>query len=175
VLGGEVVLESAPDDCDDVKFRQWEQELREDGSGSEQAVRLEVQARLLRFAQRAGTRRGPRYPEPALSRADELACYIARNYAEPLTSVQIAAANSMHPNYAMNLFRRAFGTTMSTFITQHRISHAQRLLVTTDDSILSIAFGAGFQSSSRFNAAFKAVCGSSPRQYRREHRGVEGH
>ena len=27
----------------------------------------------------------------------------------------------------MDFFRGAFGTTMTTFITQHRISHAQRL------------------------------------------------
>ena len=73
----------------------------------------------------------------------------------------------------MNLFRRAFGTTMSTFITQHRISHVQRLLVTTDDPIVSIAFGAGFQSLSRFNEAFKADCGCSPRKFRRENRRAE--
>jgi AraC family transcriptional regulator, melibiose operon regulatory protein len=55
---------------------------------------------------------------------------------------------------------------MSTFITQHRISHAQRLLVTTDDRIVSIAVEAGFQSISRVNEAFKTACGRSPRQYR---------
>ncbi|MDA1236275.1 MAG: helix-turn-helix domain-containing protein, partial [Acidobacteria bacterium] len=114
-------------------------------------------------------------PEPTLSRADRLACYIARNYNQPLTSQRIAEANGLHANYAMNLFRRAFGTTMSTFITQHRISHAQRLLVTTDDPIVSVAFGAGFQSLSRFNEAFKAACNCSPREYRREYRGTVHH
>ena len=50
-----------------------------------------------------------------------------------------------------------------------RISHAQRLLVTTDDTILDIALAAGFQSLSRFNEAFKSICGCPPRDYRKQH------
>ncbi|QDT10828.1 hypothetical protein [Planctomycetes bacterium K23_9] len=38
----------------------------------------------------------------------------------------------------MSLFRKTFGTPMTTFIIQHRISHAQQLLVTTDDNTLNI-------------------------------------
>ncbi len=72
----------------------------------------------------------------------------------------------------MTLFRHAFGTTMRTFITQHRISHAQRLLVITGDAILNVALAAGFQSLSRFNEAFKAACGCSPRDYRKAHRAT---
>jgi AraC-like DNA-binding protein len=99
-----------------------------------------------------------------------LACYIARNYQQPLTSQLIAEANDVHPNYAMNLFRETFGTTMKSFVTQHRISHAQRLLVTTDESILNIALESGFQSLSRFNEVFKGACSCSPRDYRKLHR-----
>ena len=106
--------------------------------------------------------------DPNLSRADQLACYIAQNYHEPLTAEGIAKASGLHPNYAMNLFRQAFGTTMSDFITEHRLSHAQRLLLTTSDSVAEIAFDAGFQSLSRFNEAFKRSCGCSPREYRKQ-------
>ena len=138
----------------------------------ERAARLEVQARLLRFAKRVSNRAALTYPTPNLSQADKIACYIAQNYRQPLTSRSIAAASGLHPNYAMNLFRKAFGTTMTAFITQHRISHAQRLLVTTDDAILDVALSAGFQSLSRFNEAFKAACGCSPRDYRKAHRAT---
>ena len=169
VLEGELVIDSAADPSDDLKFEQWERELRRPDSGVERVARLEVQARLLRFSRAVSAEPALRHPEPTLSRADQLACYIARNYHLPLTSERIAAANGVHANYAMNLFRRAFGTTMSTFITQHRISHAQRLLVTTEDPVVSIAFAAGFQSVSRFNEAFRATCGCSPRQYRKQH------
>lgn len=169
ILHGELVMDAPADACDELKFQQWERELRDGDPTCARAVRLEVQARLLRLGRAVSESPTPRYPEPTLSRADQLACYIARNYQEPLTSKRIAADNGLHANYAMNLFRRAFGTTMTAFITQHRVSHAQRLLVTTDDPIVEIAFGAGFRSLSRFNEAFKAACGCSPREYRKHH------
>jgi len=170
ILHGELLMDVDSDESDEIKFRQWERELGKGDPASERAARLEVQARLLRFARSIVNRPIATCPSPKLSRADELACYIARNYQQPLTSSTIADANGIHPNYAMNLFRQAFGTTMRNFIIEHRISHAQRLLVTTDDAILSIALAAGFQSLSRFNEAFKAACGCSPRDYRKAHR-----
>ncbi|CAA9276906.1 MAG: hypothetical protein AVDCRST_MAG93-2941, partial [uncultured Chloroflexia bacterium] len=45
-------------------------------------------------------------------------------------------------------------------------AHAQRLLVTGDASVLDIAFDSGFESTSRFYAAFKQACGCSPGAYR---------
>lgn len=105
----------------------------------------------------------------ALTRVDLIACYIARHYQQPLTSQSIADATDVHANYAMTLSRRTFGTTMTAFIIQHRISHAQRLLVTTDDAILNVAVESGFQSLSRFNEAFKSACGCSSREYRKAH------
>jgi AraC family transcriptional regulator, melibiose operon regulatory protein len=169
ILQGELLVDSLQDDADEVMFQRWKQELRSDVPILERAARLEVGARLLRFSRRvadavtAGS-------TAILSGADRLACYIARNYQQPLSSQSIADASGLHPNYAMSLFRKSFGTTMSTFITQHRISHAQRLLVTTEDAILNVALDSGFQSLSRFNEAFKAACGCSPRNYRKAHR-----
>ncbi len=175
ILHAELLMETATDDCDQRKFQQWERDLRDGDPMGEQAARLEVQARLLRFAKRVSNRPTLTYPTPNLSQADKIACYIAQNYRQPLTSWSIAAASGLHPNYAMNLFRKAFGTTMTAFITQHRISHAQRLLVTTDDAILDVALSAGFQSLSRFNEAFKAACGCPPRDYRKAHRTNRDH
>lgn len=169
VLRGELLIDSAQDETDELVFRRWERELKGGAPALERAAHLEVQARLLRFAGRLSDR-ATAPSAPMLSRADQLACYIAKNYQLPLTSQSIADANSVHPNYAMSLFRKTFGTTMTTFIIQHRISHAKRLLVTTDDNILNVALASGFQSLSRFNEAFKAACDCSPRAYRKMHR-----
>lgn len=171
ILQGELLVDAVRDEADEIAFHRWEQELRAEDSILERAAQLEVRARLLRFAHRISHGPTARAP-PMLSRADQLACYIARNYQQPLTSQSIADANGLHPNYAMNLFRKTFGTTMTTFIIQHRIAHAQRLLVTTDDAILNVALDSGFQSLSRFNEAFKAACGCSPRDYRKAHRAT---
>ena len=121
-----------------------------------------------------GTRR-PRRGSPAvlearhLSRAERMAAFIAQNYTEALDAEAIGEHAGLHPNYAMALFQRTFGTTLSAHITQHRLSHAQRLLVTTKDTVASIAFGSGFGSLSRFNEAFRKSFGCTPREYRGLH------
>lgn len=169
VLKGEIVSNDAPTHGDEAKFQQWEGDLHARNPTRERAALLEIQARLLRLALTLPEKAPARAPDPKLSRADQLACYIARNYQEPLSAEQIATATGLHPNYAMTLFRKAFGTTMTDFLIQHRISHAQRLLVTTDDPIIEIAAAAGFQSLSRFNEAFKKSCGCPPSAYRKSH------
>jgi transcriptional regulator GlxA family with amidase domain len=61
-------------------------------------------------------------------------------------------------------------TTLIDYLTQHRVSHAQRLLATTDRKIVHVALESGFGSISRFNDAFRRGCGCSPREYRQQHR-----
>lgn len=169
VLRGQFVSESKAVKADEARFEQWEEDLRSGDATCKRAALLEIQARLLRMAQSLPRRARAPAPDPNLSKADQLACHIAQNYSEPLTADEIAKASGLHPNYAMNLFRKAFGTTMNDFITQHRISHAQRLLVTTTDPVIEIAFASGFQSLSRFNDAFRRACGCAPRDYRKLH------
>jgi AraC-like DNA-binding protein len=169
ILRGEFLIDLIQSKWDEMAFRRWEQDLKTDDRVLQRAARLEVQARMLRIAH-GMTDGAVTTSMAALTRADQIACYIARNYQQPLTSQSIAEATGVHANYAMTLFRKTFGTTLTAFIVQHRISHAQRLLVTTDDAILNVALDSGFQSLSRFNEAFKAGCGCAPREFRKAHR-----
>ena len=98
-----------------------------------------------------------------------MACFIAQNYTQPLTAEMIGQHVRLHPNYAMALFQQTFGTTLIKYVTEHRLSHAQRLLVTTEEPIVNIAFSSGFGSLSRFNEAFRQSFGCTPRNYRRLH------
>jgi AraC-like DNA-binding protein len=139
---------------------------------------LEIEARLRRLALTvADLPSRSRAKSPAvlgrqqLSRAEQMACFIAQHYTEPLTAETISQHVGVHPNYAMSVFQRTFGTTLLKYVTQHRLSHAQRLLVTTEDLILNIALKSGFGSLSRFNEAFRQAFGCTPREYRRN-RGV---
>ena len=168
VLQGSLLLDCS-DESDRLAFERWERDLARNDRCLSRAVQLEVEARLLRFSRDTLDHPADRPSEAMLTHADRLACYIARNYQQPLRIETIAEAQGIHPNYAMNLFRKTFGITMTGFIIQHRVSHAQRLLVTGNQTILDIALDAGFQSLSRFNEAFKMVCGCSPREYRKAH------
>jgi AraC-like DNA-binding protein len=176
VTNGEIVSDPAATPGDEKRLARWLDDFRSSNPVRERVAQLEIQARLLRLALALPARSAQaetlasRGPDPTLSRADQIANYIAMHYAEPLTTQQIAKAVHLHPNYAMGLFRKAFGTTMVRFLVQHRLSHAQRLLVTTDDPIIDVAAASGFQSLSRFNEAFKRSCGCAPRDYRKAHR-----
>lgn len=180
VLAGEIVADSRCSASDELKFRQWTADFRTPQPLRPRVAQLEIEARLLRMALTSGNQEAAAFQtsssglthNPALGRADQIALYIARYYAEPLTAARIAKAVGLHPNYAMGLFRQAFGTTMVEFLVQHRLSHAQRLLISTDSPVIEIASAAGFRSLSRFNEAFKKACGCAPRDYRKAHARV---
>ena len=158
-------------------FAHWESDLLRKGREVERPVLLEMQARLLRLAlniparpkARAKRDRVATITDTGMNKVEQMACFIAQNYTERLTVEQIGEFVKLHPNYAMNLFQKTFGTTLINYLTQHRISHAQRLLATTDQTVTDIAFESGFHSISRFNDAFRRACGCSPREYRRSH------
>lgn len=168
-LQGEVLVSSVQDERDLASFQRWESDLASRDPALARAAQLEIQARLLRFAHDKSIG-GTAEPVDDLSTADQLACYIARHFYQPLTSASIAKAVDLHPNYAMSLFRKTFGISITSFITQHRLSEAQRLLVTTNRSVLDVSLASGFQSLSRFNEVFRKVCGCSPRKFRANHR-----
>ena len=158
-------------------FELWELDLQKKASHLERAVLLEMQARLLRLAlnvpagRKSRTKRDrlTKITDNGLNKVERMACFIAQNYTDKLTVDQIGEFVDLHPNYAMNLFQKTFGTTLSHYLTQHRVSHAQRLLATTEESVTEIAFQSGFNSISRFNDAFRRACGCSPREYRKSH------
>ncbi len=107
------------------------------------------------------------------STAERLAQAIAQDYTKPISVTTLARDFGVNPNYAMTLFKQAFGLTIHEFLTQHRLAHAQRLLITQDSSILDVAFESGFQSLARFYAVFAHTAKMSPRAYRARYRSKE--
>jgi AraC-like DNA-binding protein len=160
-------------------FAQWEGDLTSGRKDAREIVMLELEARLRRLAaqlpvsSRPAKRPGQSLKAGGLNKVEQMACLVAQRYTEPLTVTEISHAVRLHPNYAMNLFKKTFGTTLVDYLTRHRISHAQRLLATTDEKIVDVAFASGFSSISRFNEAFRRACGCTPRDYRVEHETSE--
>lgn len=179
ILHGRMISDPREEESarDRAAFEYWRVDMERRNPARRRAALLEIQARLLRLAivlpaePASSTRtRGLGVECPALNKAEEIACYVAKHYRQPLSTEAIGKAVGLHPNYAMNLFKKVFATTLTQYVTQHRLSHSQRLLVTTNDKILGIAMDAGFGSVSRFNDAFRRAFDCSPREYRQEHR-----
>jgi len=165
---------------DAALFAQWETDLEMGRKSTKDIVMLEMEARLRRLAENLPSAKEQKLRNQRLSlqagglnKVEQMACLVAQRYTEPLTVAMISEAVGLHPNYAMSLFKKTFGTTLIDYLTHHRISHAQRLLATTDQKIVEIAFSSGFNSISRFNEAFRRACGCAPRSYRLEHETSE--
>ncbi|HYF50229.1 MAG TPA: helix-turn-helix domain-containing protein, partial [Planctomycetota bacterium] len=136
-------------------------------------VLLEIEARLRRMAlqlpppgKNGSTKTKASIPSGGFGKVEQMAQFVAENYTKEMRVSDIAKHAGLHPNYAMSLFRRTFGVSLMDYLMQHRISHAQRLLATTDAKILDVALDSGFGSVSRFYAAFSSVCKQSPKEYR---------
>lgn len=167
-------------DFDLTLFAQWEADLQHGQENARDIVMLEMEARLRRLASSLPSPKEQKKRKQRLSlqagglnKVEQMACLVAQRYTEQLTVTEISHAVELHPNYAMSLFKKTFGTTLIDYLTHHRVSHAQRLLATTDEKIVEIAFSSGFNSISRFNEAFRRACGCTPREYRVEHETSE--
>jgi AraC-like DNA-binding protein len=115
----------------------------------------------------AATRWGEGESTIGLQRVERMAKCMAERFQENLTVSEIAKAAGVHPNYAMPLFRRHCGVTIRDYLLQYRITHAQRLLLTTDDKVIDVALASGFSSQSSFYAAFVRQVKTTPQAFRR--------
>lgn len=92
---------------------------------------------------------------------------ICQRYMEPLTSAQIARAVGFSPNYLSRKFRSATGIGLHEYVVFVRLQHAAQELVSTSDSITTIALRCGFSDSNYFKDSFKKKYGVTPRNYRK--------
>ncbi|MBQ2708723.1 MAG: AraC family transcriptional regulator [Clostridia bacterium] len=92
--------------------------------------------------------------------------YIAEHFTEPLRRQELAQMMGYEPHYFSSLFRKNFGMGIRKYLNIYRISHACRLLRTTDSTISAIAFASGFSGVRDFNAVFAELLGMTPTGYR---------
>ena len=96
--------------------------------------------------------------------------FIDEHYTEELGLSQIADLAGMSPVAFSRFFRQRTGGTLTDYIVDIRLGHAARLLVDTDKNVSEICYECGFNNLSNFNRAFKAKCGSSPREFREKYK-----
>ncbi|MCD0442393.1 helix-turn-helix domain-containing protein [Glycomyces sp. A-F 0318] len=157
---------------DPANFTQWAADLASARPERRRILLLEVEARVRRLALDAPQGPAAEYSggDPALRHVVTMVRHLAEHFREPLTVADVAAAASLHPNYAMAHFGKIVRTTIIDYLTRCRLAEGRRLLVTTDLPIATVAAESGFSSVSRFYAAFKTGCGVPPAAYRRQHR-----
>jgi AraC family transcriptional regulator, melibiose operon regulatory protein len=171
VLHGEPVLQTVRE-VDKVLFEQWVEDWQRPTAEKQEVLELELGAWLRRLSLTLKTESRTIVKQRSDlklqdSKAAQLAEFMSEHYQEPLQIRDVANVVGLNESYASTLFKETFSMTMLEYLTQHRVAHAQRLLVTTNKSVLEIAFDAGFGSSSQFYAAFVKSCGQTPLAYRK--------
>jgi AraC-like DNA-binding protein len=160
LLAGEVLIDPPGDrpatDLDLMK--NWTRLLEDDSKELRAVVLLEAEARLRRLAVDLARRK------PTAAEAKPIP---HSRGTLGRTIDDIAETVRMAPAYAMRVFRKFSGMTLHEFLMHHRVSHAQRLLATTEETIDNIAAQSGFGSPARFYACFRKLVGQSPSAYRR--------
>jgi len=96
--------------------------------------------------------------------------YLERNYPEPLTLEQAAAAANLSPYYFSGYFHRISGMTFSDYLARLRLAHVcTQMLKDPDCNLLTVAMDAGFGSYTSFYRVFEKCMGVSPSEWRASH------
>lgn len=94
--------------------------------------------------------------------------YVQLNYADDMNVEQICRHVSYSRSYLSRSFKKQTGIALSDYVSQVRISSAQKLLLKTNLKVREIANSVGFKDESYFTKRFRAHTGSSPREYRKK-------
>ncbi|MGB4777337.1 MAG: helix-turn-helix domain-containing protein [Microbacterium sp.] len=101
--------------------------------------------------------------------------YIDDHYAESLTLAKVAQHEHLSGPYLSAFFKEHVGTTFSSYYNALRLERAVDDLVTSDESVESIARRNGFRDPRAFVKLFKERFDVLPSQYRRSEREDRAH
>ena len=98
----------------------------------------------------------------------EIKDYLDEHYAEKITLDALAEKFYINKFYLTRVFKEQFGLSVTSYLTQLRITQAKRLLRFTDQNIEFIAQECGLTDANYFSRLFKKVEGTTPGEYRRQ-------
>lgn len=93
--------------------------------------------------------------------------YIDQHITDDLTLKNLSGVANMSTSYFSQLFKELNGFSAWDYIISRRIDLAQKLLISSNESIYSIALQSGFNNTTNFYKAFKKITGVSPSTYRK--------
>lgn len=91
---------------------------------------------------------------------------LAEHMEQRFTIESLSKQYLINPTTLKTMFKSVYGTSIAAHMKEHRMERAAKLLRETGLSIAEIAGSVGYDSQSRFTAAFKAHWGKLPKDYR---------
>lgn len=103
-----------------------------------------------------------------LTRFQNVLEYIRKNLHHPITIHELADIAKLNPTYFSNLFSQYMGISPIPYINKRRVEEAQKLLLSTRQTLYQIAQTVGFSDEYYFSRVFKKTVGIAPDHYRKQ-------
>ena len=107
------------------------------------------------------------YPSETIEIVREVHDRLLRNMERRITIEELSRQYHINPTTLKAAFKAVYRTSLAAHMKEHRMETAARLLRETDMQISGIARAVGYDSQSKFTAAFKSHFQVLPRDYRR--------
>ena len=98
--------------------------------------------------------------------------YLLKHLGDRVTIEDLSKRFLMNPTTLKKAFKDVYGMSIAAHMKQHRMEHAAKLLLESNDSIAQIALAVGYESQSRFTNTFKETYGMLPSIYRKSQHNV---
>ena len=85
-----------------------------------------------------------------------------------ITIEELSRQYLINPTTLKNVFKSVYGTSIAAHIKEHRMEQAAKMLKETNKSIAEIARNVGYDSQSKFTAAFKTYFKVLPKEHRKK-------
>jgi AraC family transcriptional regulator of adaptative response / methylphosphotriester-DNA alkyltransferase methyltransferase len=108
--------------------------------------------------------------QPVKEIADRVKLLIDNNFTRKKHLAENMGRIGVTCHRMVTIFKEYYHVTPKKYYDALRIEEAKRKLLETNDTIIDIAYGAGFQSLSAFYKFFRKNAGSPPSKYREEKR-----
>lgn len=97
----------------------------------------------------------------------EIHDYLLSHMDQRITIEGLCHLYPINPTTLKEVFKDVYGTSIAAHLKEHRLEKAARLLRETDASVAEVARRVGYESQSKFTAAFKDQYGCLPTMYRK--------
>ena len=93
---------------------------------------------------------------------------LIREMGERITIEELSKQYLINPTTLKAAFKTVYGTSIAAHIKEHRMKQAAKMLRESDMTIATIAQAVGYDSQSKFTAAFKAFFQVLPKEYKKK-------